>query len=149
MPASKLSLQEREAVYDVLRRYVWCMDTGDIEGVIATFTSDGEVKDITGRRWDLAGRGARGFAEHWLLRPRDSASQHWVQFLQTEDLPPDAVRVTSYWLGTTWAADDSKFVNNLGRYTDTCVKVDGEWRIREKVIDAWNNETVQMIGKSS
>jgi len=144
---SKLSLQEREAVYDTLRRYLWCMDTRDVEGAVATFTSDAEVKDVTGRRWDAPNRGARGFAEHFLLPERDSAGQHWVQFMEMDDLPDGAVKVVSYWMGATWAADDSKFVNHLGRYTDTVVKVDGSWRIKEKVIDPWNNETVQMVGK--
>jgi hypothetical protein len=59
------------------------------------------------------------------------------------------VKVTSYWLGATWAADDSRYVNTLGRYIDTCVKVDGEWRIKEKIIDPWTNETVQMVGKTN
>jgi hypothetical protein len=26
------------------------------------------------------------------------------------------------------------------------VKIDGQWLIKEKVIDPWNNETVQMVG---
>lgn len=149
MASSTLSLQEREAVYDTLRRYVWCMDTRDVEGVVATFTSDGEVKDITGRRWEVPSGGARGFAEHFILRPIDWAGQHWVQFLETEDMAGGGVKVTSYWLGATWAADDSRYVNTLGRYIDTCVKVDGEWRIKEKIIDPWTNETVQMVGKTN
>ena len=45
-----LSPEDREALFDVLRRYVWCMDTGDIEGIVATFTKDGVIKDITGHR---------------------------------------------------------------------------------------------------
>jgi hypothetical protein len=144
---SNLSLQEREAVYDTLRRYLWCMDTRDVEGAVATFTADAEVKDITGRRWDAPNRGARGFAEHFLLPERDSAGQHWVQFMEIDDIADGAVKVTAYWLGATWGADDSRFVNTLGSYVDTVVKVDGKWLIREKVIDPWNNETVPMIGK--
>ena len=46
-------------IYDTLARYVWSMDTGDIEGVVATFTPDGVVKDVTGKRWDAAQGGAR------------------------------------------------------------------------------------------
>ena len=54
MSGEKISLEDRQEIYDTLARYVWGMDTGDIEGVVATFTPDGVVKDVTGKRWDAA-----------------------------------------------------------------------------------------------
>jgi hypothetical protein len=54
------------------------MDTGDIEGVVATFTPDGVVQDVTGKRWDAAAGGVRGFATHFLTRPNRRGGQHHV-----------------------------------------------------------------------
>src|SRR5262249_60694658 len=69
MAREKISLEDRQEIYDTLARYVWGMDTGDIEGVVATCTPDGVVKDVTGKRWEAAQGGARGFATHFLTRP--------------------------------------------------------------------------------
>ena len=75
MPDATISLEDRQAIYDTLARYVWSMDTGDIEGVVAMFTSDGVVKDITGKHWDAAAGGVRGFATHFLTRPNRRGGQ--------------------------------------------------------------------------
>ena len=69
MANANISPEDRHAIYDTLARYVWGMDTGDIEGVVATLTADGVVKDVTGKRWDAAAGGVRGFASHFLTRP--------------------------------------------------------------------------------
>jgi hypothetical protein len=138
----ELSAEDRDAVYDVLRRYIWCMDTGDIDGIAATFTAGGTVKDITGRRWD-GPDAARSFARHFIERPERPAMQHWVQHMSMDVLTADTARVTSYWFTVVRdSSDDRKFVTNLGRYIDTCVRMDGRWLISDKQIDPWNNETV-------
>ena len=134
--------EDRDAVYDVLRRYIWCMDTGDIDGIAATFTSDGTVKDITGTHWD-GNDAARNFAGHFINRPNRPAAQHWVQHMSVEASTADTAVVTSYWFTVVRdPGDDRKFVTNLGRYIDTCVRVEGRWLIKDKQIDPWNNETV-------
>jgi hypothetical protein len=146
MADAHLSLEDRQEIYDVLARYVWSMDTGDIEGVVAAFTPDGVVKDITGKRWDAAAGGVRGFASHFLTRPDRRGGQHHVQHLFVE--PADGgYRVTSYWVSIQWDAEgDRKFIRAMGSYRDTCVKVDGRWLIKEKIIDPWNSATAPMAG---
>ena len=94
----KISLEDRQEIYDTLARYVWGMDTGDIEGVVATFTPDGVVKDVTGERWDATAGGARGFATHFLTRPNRRGGQHHVQHLLVEKAAAGGYRVTSYWV---------------------------------------------------
>lgn len=140
MPEAGISLEERQALYDTLARYVWSMDTGDIEGVVAVFTPDGVVKDVTGKRWDAAAGGARGFATHFLTRPNRRGGQHHVQHLFVEPVHDGGYRVFSYWVSMQWEVEgDRKFIRALGSYRDTCVKVDGLWRIQEKIIDPWNS----------
>ncbi|HSF30187.1 MAG TPA: nuclear transport factor 2 family protein [Candidatus Tectomicrobia bacterium] len=147
MADAKISLEDRQALYDTLARYVWGMDTGDIEGVVAIFTSDGVVKDVTGKRWDAAAGGVRGFATHFLRRPHRRGGQHHVQHLFVEPAERGRYRVTSYWVSIQWDAEgDEKFIRAMGSYVDTCVKVAGRWRIQEKIIDPWNSATAPMVG---
>jgi hypothetical protein len=149
MSEASISLEERQAIYDTLARYVWGMDTGDIEGVVATFTPDGVVKDVTGKRWDAAAGGARGFATHFLTRPNRRGGQHHVQHLFVEPAAAGGYRVTSYWVSITWDAEaDVKTIRAMGSYVDTCVKVDGRWLIKEKIIDPWNSATAPVVGQT-
>ena len=147
MAEAKISLQDRQEIYDTLARYVWGMDTGDIEGVVATFTPDGTVKDVTGKHWDAAAGGVRGFATYFLTRPNRRGSQHHVQHLFVEPAPGGGYRVTSYWVSIRWdTAADHKAIRAMGSYLDTCVKVDGHWLIKEKIIDPWNSEVAPLVG---
>ncbi|MGH8066733.1 MAG: nuclear transport factor 2 family protein [Candidatus Entotheonellia bacterium] len=147
MADAKISLEDRQEIYDTLARYVWSMDTGDIEGVVATFTPDGVVKDVTGTRWDAAAGGVRGFASHFLTRPNRRGGQHHVQHLLVEPADGGGYRVTSYWVSIQWdAEDDRKCIRAMGRYVDTCVQVNGHWRIKEKIIEPWNSATAPMVG---
>jgi hypothetical protein len=145
MPGARIKPRVRHEIYDLLQRYVWCMDTGDLEGVIACFTSDGEVKDVNGKRWGKEDEGASGFANHYLHRPNRAGGQHWIQPLLIDEVE-DGYQVRSYWHSLKWEKNpDQKMIRTLGLYTDTVVKVKGEWKIREKVIDPWNSETAPMV----
>ncbi len=149
MSGATISLEDRQEIYDVLAHYVWSMDTGDIEGVVATFTPDGVVKDVTGKRWDATQGGARGFATYFLTRPNRRGGQHHVQHLFVEKADGGGYRVTSYWVFIRWdTAGDHKAIRAMGSYVDTCVKVDGQWLIKEKIIDPWNSETSPIVGKT-
>ncbi len=147
MPGANISPKRRLKIYDTLQRYVWSMDTGDIDGVIGCFTPDGEVKDNSGKRWatDENGSGATGFANHYLNRPNRAGAQHWIQPLLIEKLE-SGYKVTSYWHSIKWETrpEDRRFIRTIGVYTDTVVKHHGEWLIKEKLIDPWNSETTPM-----
>jgi len=134
-----ISLADREAIFETLKRYLWCMDTTNIDGVVDTFTPDATVKDVTGKLWDLSAGGARGFATHFLTLPNRPDSQHWVQHMFVENADDNAYQVVSYWASLAWTAgSDEKFVRLLGSYRDTCVKVEGRGLIAEKIIDPWS-----------
>ena len=147
MADARISLEDRQEIYDTLARYVWSMDTGDIAGVVGTFTADGVVKDVTGKRWDAAAGGVKGFASHFLTRPNRRGGQHHVQHLFVEPAAGEGYRVISYWVSIQWEAEgDRKFIRAMGSYVDTCVKVDGQWRIKEKLIEPWNSATAPLAG---
>jgi SnoaL-like protein len=147
MAGVTISPEDRQAIYDTLAHYVWSMDTGDIEGVVATFTPDGVVKDVTGKRWDAAAGGVKGFASHYLTRPNRRGGQHHVQHLFVEPIAGEGYRVISYWVSMQWEVEgDRKFIRGMGSYMDTCIKVNGQWRIKEKIIDPWNSASAPLAG---
>jgi hypothetical protein len=120
----------------------------EIDAVAALFTPDGSVKDISGRLWDAAAGGPRGFATQWLTPPNKKRGQHWIQRVKTERLSDDSYRLTSYWSSTVWTADSpAPVLSKLGMYTDTVVRRDGRWMFQEKVIDRWVTEGVNAPAK--
>ena len=146
-----INQEDRQSIYDTLRRYLWCMDTTNIDGVLNTFTPDGVVKDVTGKLWDEAAGGVRGFATHFLTMPDRPDSQHWVQHMFVENAgdpgsengEAGAWRIVSYWSSLAWnPKDGEKFIRFIGVYRDTCVKIDGRWLIRQKIIDPWSGDGV-------
>ena len=141
MSETGLSLEDRQAITDTLARYVWCMDTRNLEGVVAVFTPDGVIRDITGKVWDDAAGGVRAFATHFLTLPDRPVSQHWMQHMVVEDMGSASYRVTSYWgLLALDAATGDKTFRSFGSYRDTCININGVWLIKEKHIDPWKSE---------
>jgi len=134
-------LEDRQAITDTLARYVWCMDTRNIDGVVAVFTEDGVIRDRTGKIWDATTGGVRAFATHFLTPPDRPVSQHWMQHMMVEGVAAATYRVTSYWaLLALDAATGDKAFRAFGSYRDTCINVDGIWLIKEKLIDPWKSE---------
>ena len=59
-----LSVQDRLAIGDLFARYMWAIDTGDVEGLVACFTEDGGLESPAVGRY--AGRdGVRAFASRF------------------------------------------------------------------------------------
>jgi SnoaL-like domain len=79
------------------------------------------------------------------VRGRWRLEERWRLF--AEPVEGGGCRVTSYWVSMQWDAEgDRRFIRAMGSYVDTCVKVDGRWRIKEKLIDPWNSATAPMVG---
>lgn len=141
MSQTKISPEDRQAITDTLSRYVWCMDTRHIEGVVAVFTQDGVIRDVTGNVWDETAGGVRAFATHFLTLPERPVSHHWLQPMIFENMDVSDYCVTSYWaLLALDANTGDKSFRSFGSYRDTCVNLNGVWLIKEKRIDPWKSE---------
>jgi uncharacterized protein (TIGR02246 family) len=131
--AGPLTLEDRAAISDQLGRYVWTLDTGDIEGVVACFAPDGAAVDTQGNR-DEGADGIRNFATRFITRPDFRGRQHQVTHLYFEGDSERCV-VTSYWTVIQWLfSANRKEVASVGYSYDTMVKRDGKWLIGERAL---------------
>ena len=133
----KISLEDRQEIYDTLARYVWSMDTGDIAGVVATFTPDGVVRCYREKMGPGGGRrqGIRHAFSHPSQPPGWTASR--AASVRRESRWRRLLRHLILGLHQMGHGGDNKSIRTMGSYADTCVKVDGKWLIKDKIIDPW------------
>ena len=123
--AGPLTVEDRLLIRELYARYVWAMDSGDLDAFVDCYAPGGRL-DV--------GRSATTPEEirNWLADfLKDSAfpgsQHHYNQFVMEGD--GRSCQVRAYWVrlyrlpGTT-----SSQIIAQGYYTDTVVKVDGRWR---------------------
>jgi hypothetical protein len=138
MNPAKITVEDRQAIYDNQRIYAWCLDQANGEGVAGVFTRDGVIRTATAT-WEGPERIA-AFVANAASQPGFFGRQHHVQPLFIEEVDGNYV-MTSYWMVVTSHVGKDPFVVYIGYYKDTCVKEDGQWRFKEKVINRWDDTT--------
>ncbi len=145
MTLPAISVENRTAVYDRLGRYVWALDTGDVDGVVACFTPDGRASDTQGNFYG-GPDGIRNFALEFVTRPDFRGRQHQVTHLFVEGDDSRCV-VTSYWTVVKWYFDeDRKAIVSTGWSKDTCVKAEGDWLIEERWLGWFTDRHAPWVG---
>jgi hypothetical protein len=140
MPEPIISPSDRQAIYDNLRRYAWCLDRADGDGVAACFTRDGIVQTTSGQQYRNPG-GPQEFVRQASSQEGFFGRQHHVQPLLIEKAD-EGYMLTSYWMVVTWHEGAAPFLVSLGHYRDHCVLEDGEWRFAKKTILRWDDKSV-------
>ncbi len=139
------SVEDRNAVYDRLGRYVWALDIGDVDGVVACFTPDGRASDTQGNVYEGSGAIAR-FAREFIARPDFRGRQHQVTHLFVDGDDRRCV-VTSYWTVVKWYFDeDRKAIVSTGWSKDTCVKTGGDWLMAERWLGWFTDKHAPWVG---
>ncbi len=64
-------VEDRLAINDLLMKYVWASDTGDVDAFVDTFLPDGLIGRPSGERYD---RATKAFADLPKLRSRRPAT---------------------------------------------------------------------------
>lgn len=131
--------EDQFAVQQVIARYAWALDTGDVEGFVACFCSDGTLV------WDAfeephSWRGAdalRHFARFFAALPSSAGRQHHVSNIV---ITPGAegLCAKSYCLVALRQGDGPHALHVMGWYEDRFRQEHGEWRLAERVIRDWS-----------
>ncbi|HLF72529.1 MAG TPA: nuclear transport factor 2 family protein [Dehalococcoidia bacterium] len=141
-----IAAEDRLAIQDNLLRYVWSLDTADTEGIVSTFTADGSVVAVDNERFSGA-EGIRAFSQRAFAQPSFAGRQHHVQPVRFEKIDGGYL-VTAYWFVITWDVGRPATLLSMGYYRDTCVKQNGEWRFKEKIITHWDGAKAPMSHKN-
>lgn len=139
MAVDRLSTADDLAIRDVIARYAWALDTGDVEGFVACFCRDGVlVWDAfeEPERWE-GSDALRHFAEFFRSLPSSAGRQHHVSntLVRAEG---EGARSRSYVAVALRQGDGPHLLNVMGYYEDLFRREDGQWRLAERVIRDWS-----------
>jgi uncharacterized protein (TIGR02246 family) len=131
--ASRLSADDRLAIMDLIARYAYALDSGDLEGYANNFATDGvlferhhgraQIKDYVAQ---LMREGRAG-----PLPNGDVAYRHFVGSPVIDGAGERAI-VHSYLLWVNMGSEPP--VSAAAEYTDECVKLDGRWFFQSRVL---------------
>ena len=137
--AAALTVTDRFAIQDLIARYAWALDTGDVDALVACFTRDCVVIEEVFEdpdRWE-GHAGVRGLGEHYMHSPGFPGRQHHVsQSVLSGDTERCAVK--SFAFVTECRGEPPYTLRFTGYYNDRLEKVNGEWLFKERVIRLWD-----------
>ena len=137
--APALSPADQLAIRDVIARYAWALDTGDVEGFVACFGADGVlVWDAFEEAQSWQGSDAlRHFAQFFRALPSSAGRQHHVSNTVIEPTPQGAT-ARSYVAVALRQGDGPHTLHVMGWYEDTFALQEGRWRLARRVIRDWS-----------
>ena len=137
---SPISAADRVAIHEVIARYAWALDTGDVEGFIACFSHDGRlVWDAFEQPQSWQGAAAlRHFANFFRAIPSSAGRQHHVSNIVVTPAEDGTATARSYAMVALRQGDGPHALHVMGWYEDTLRQEDGEWRLAERVIRDWS-----------
>ena len=142
--AATLSVADQLAIREVIARYAWALDTGDVDGFVACFCRDGvllwDAFEET-QRW--AGHAAlRHFATFFRDLPTSAGRQHHVTNTLVAACDEGA-RSRSYAAVALRQGDGPHLLHVMGYYEDLFREEDGQWRLAERVIRDWSGPVLE------
>jgi len=137
--ADALTLADQLDIRDVISRYAWALDTGDVESFVTCFCRDGVlVWDAfeTPGRWQ--GHAAlRHFVSFFRDQPSSAGRQHHVTNVLIE-ASDEGARGKAYAAVALRRDDGPHALHVMGWYQDRFRREDGEWRLAERIIRDWS-----------
>lgn len=139
MATGVLSAADELAIRDVIARYAWALDTGDVDGFVACFCRDGVlVWDAfeEPERWEGA-EALRHFASFFRSLPTSAGRQHHVSNTLVK-ASGDGASSRSYVAVAVRQGEGPHLLSVMGYYEDLFRREDGHWRLAERVIRDWS-----------
>ena len=138
-----LTTDDRWSIHELLARYAWALDTGDIEALIACFTPDAVVIEEVFEdpdRWE-GHAGIRALARHYSSSPGFPGRQHHVsQVLIHGDA--ERANVKAFTFVTECRGEPPFLLRFAGYYEDQVVKNGGRWLFAERIIRLWDGKVL-------
>lgn len=135
-----LSPEDRLRIADLLTRYSWALDTGDLEGLVDCFTTDGEVLEEVFEEADhwCGHAGIRALGRHYFSAPNFPGRQHHVGATRFLTVTAERCTAQSYVFVTECRGEPPYLLRFTGYYEDELVKTQARWLIRRRAIRLWD-----------
>jgi uncharacterized protein (TIGR02246 family) len=129
---AEASVEDRIRIGDLFARYMWAIDTGDVETLTGCFTEDGSLESPAVGRY--SGRASIGaFAQRFAaFRERGSQMRHVISNLLV-DADGDLASAKCY-LAVFLTKDGASRLLGPGRYECDLRKVDGQWLFQRRLV---------------
>ena len=126
-----ISAEDRSEIHELIARYCWAADTGDVKLMLSLYAPDGS----------FSGRGGAVIGHDALQRqlegraPDRYGTQHTVTniVLWRED---NSIQATAYCV-IVGPTDDGSVIRTRGFYRDRIVRVDGHWVFGSRTFTQW------------
>lgn len=133
--------QDRAEIEDLMARYLFAMDYGDIDSYVETFTEDGSIEFATGT---FEGRDAireavtrfkEGIGQFYTTEDGEPAALRHVLLQSVVRVEGDRAWSTSLWMEmANDGPGDSFKMGTFGIYEDELERVDGRWLFSRRVV---------------
>lgn len=144
----RIPVEDRLDLQDLVARYAWALDTGDVDAYVDCFFEDGWIEHHPPGLCE--GREAiRKLTEFlWYEHPNNYLGrQHRMsQVLMAPE--PDGVRIRAFWsILQHDVRTQAHFIYGMGLWRAVAAKDDGgDWRLRSLIVDIWRGDNVPWVG---
>lgn len=141
---ASLTPEDRLAIQDLLARYGWALDTGDIDAFVNCFAPDGVMVEEVFEEPDVwEGRsGIRRLAEHYATIPNFPGRQHWCGNTLFEPRGAGRVHARSFAMVTECRGEPPYLLRFCGWYEDELVRLAEGWHFQRRTVRLWDGKVL-------
>jgi len=143
---TKLSVEDRLGLQDLIANYSWALDTGDADALVECFTEDCLMSEEVFDEPDIweGHAGIRGLMAHYANATGFPGRQHHVTQIQYRPQDDGSVKLRSFAFVTECEGEPPYLLRFAGWYDDHAVKgVDGEWRFAKRIVRLWDGQVLE------
>jgi hypothetical protein len=145
LETSTLSADDRFAIKNLMARYAWALDTGDVEAFVACFTCDGVLVEHAFAEPDLwqGHDGLRRLAGQYLGIPGFAGRQHYCGNTLVTGQPGGRAHARSFALVTECHGAPPYQLRFCGYFDDEIVLREGQWLFERRTLRLWDGEVLE------
>jgi SnoaL-like domain len=142
---TKIPVEDRFEIYDLFARCYRAWDCADGEGVADCFTPDGTMRlpegdSYTGRDALIQMLATRTGTHNW------RGTQHHFNHLLFEGGGDEYVVSCYYVTFRLDPTNDNSYVKGIGPLTSKCVRINGQWLLKERTALRWKGDAINWKG---
>lgn len=133
--------QDRAEIEDLMARYLFAMDYGDLDSYVATFTENGSIEFASGTYegrqaiYEAVSRFKEGIGRFYTTEDGEPAALRHVLLQSVVRVEGDRAWSTSLWMEmANDGPGDSFKMGTFGIYEDELERVDGQWLFSRRVV---------------